>query len=468
MPFNSPQFAVFLGVTWLAWLIAPRNLRWLVLLVASAYFCGAYFPQFLLVAAGATALAYFTALKMAALPEPSRRRPLLTAAVMLLVANLALFKYAGEFGLSLALPVGVSFYTFQLIGYLVDVQRGTQAERDPRTFSLFVLLFPKMVSGPIERSRTLLPQLRSPTGFDYVDTVAGLRLVIWGLFKKLVIADRLAPFVSHVYDSPEAATGPLTAVASVMYAFQLYCDFSGYTDIAIGTARVFGYRLSPNFNRPYIATSIQDFWKRWHISLTSWLTDYVYTPLTRQKTFRIKLYYTMLASLFVTFVVSGIWHGSHWNFVVWGALHGAYIVLSLMTQKQRAAISQRVGLSNHPRVRNAWRIAATFTLVCVAYVLFRAGSLADAGTLYASFLVGWSDAFLAVKDLVRLDQGSFMIGAIATVILLVGEMCMASKPAQALFASHAPLRRSLYFLGALAVVALAPQQSGQDFIYFRF
>lgn len=468
MPFYSPQFAVFFVVTWIAWLLAPRSLRWLVLLAASIYFCGTDFPQFLLVAVAAAAVAYFAGLKMAALPEAARRKPLLVNAVLLLVANLALFKYAGEFGLTLALPIGISFYTFQLIGYLVDVYRSGQAERDPRTFALFVLLFPKMVSGPIERSRTLLPQLRELPGFDYADAVAGLRLVIWGLFKKLVIADRLAPFVSHVYDNPGTATGPLTVVASVLYAFQLYCDFSGYTDLALGTARMFGLRLTQNFNRPYIATSIQDFWKRWHISLTSWLTDYVYTPLTRQKKLKIKLYYTMLSALFLTFVVSGIWHGSHWNFVAWGALHGAYIVVSLVTQKQRAALSQRIGLANHPRLRNAWRIACTFTLVCTAYVLFRASSLADAGTLYASLLRGWSDAFVAVKDLVRLDQGSLSIAAIATAVLLVGEMCMARKSWQELFASSALLRRSVYFLGALSVVACAAQQSGQEFIYFRF
>lgn len=468
MPFHSAQFAAFLGVTWIAWLAFPARFRWLVLLLASLYFCGASHPHFLIVVLGAATLAFLVARRMAALPEPARRKPLLAAAIVLLVLNLSVFKYSGQLGLDLLLPLGISFYTFQLIGYLIDVQRGAPAEDDPRAFALFVLLFPKMVSGPIERARSLLPQLRIEQRFDYADTVAGLRLIAWGLFKKLVIADRLAPFVAHVFDDPDAATGPLTVVASVLYAFQLYCDFSGYTDIALGVGRLFGYRLSPNFNRPYIATSIQDFWKRWHISLTSWLTDYVYTPITRQKRLKIKLYYVMLGGLFVTFVISGIWHGSHWNFMAWGALHGGYIVVSLLTQKQRAALSDRIGLSRRPGLRHAWRVACTFTLVCAAYILFRAQSLGDAGALYASLLHGWSDAFQAVKDLVRLDMGSMLIAAPAVAILLVAEMLMGRSACQDAFARNVAFRHAIHLACALAVVLCAAQQGGQDFIYFRF
>lgn len=469
MPFHTSTFAILLSLTWLAWLVVPPGARWVVLLGASAYFCGSSHPMFLLQVVAASMFAYVVARKLAAIPEVARRKPLLTMAICALAANLALFKYAPAFDIGLLLPIGISFYTFQLIGYLVDVHRGLEPEKDLRVFSLFVLLFPKMVSGPIERARNLLPQLRVAQRFDYSLTVSGLSLILWGLFKKLVIADHLAPFVNHVFDDPAAATGPLTLAATILYAFQLYCDFSGYTDIAIGTAALFGYRLLANFNRPYIATSIQDFWKRWHISLTSWLTDYVYTPMTRQKKLKIKFYHAMLGGLFITFVISGVWHGSHWNFVAWGALHGAYIVISLQTQKLRNRLSDLAGLSSRPRLRRAFRIGVTFMLVCLAYVLFRASSLSDAMTLYASLAQGWDGTADAVKDLLRVDRSSMLLGGTGVLVVLAVE-ALGSRPAtQDAFRSQPAMRVLAYCACAFAVIAAGAFGTGsQDFIYFRF
>lgn len=468
MSFHSAEFVAFLALTYSVWLIVPASLGWLVLLAASLYFCGTYQPVFALQVLAAAAFAFLLAQRLGISTEPTRRKLLLAFAVALLVGNLTLFKYSGSFGFDLLLPIGISFYTFQLIGYLVDVYRGEVPERDPRTFSLFVLFFPKLASGPIERARTFIPQLQTLQRFDYAQTVAGLRLILWGAFKKLVVADHLAPFVAHIYDNPESATGAVTVMATVLYAFQIYCDFSGYTDMALGIAALFGYRLTPNFNRPYIATSIQDFWKRWHISLTSWLTDYVYNPIARQKLLKVKFYYVMLGGLFVTFVISGIWHGSHWNFVLWGALHGAYIVASLQTQKLRARISERSGLARRPRLRVAFRIGFTFTLVCFAYVLFRAENVGTAMDLYASLFRGWSQALQDLKVLVLINPGSMLIGLSGVGVLLLVEMLQARPAVRAAFEGRAAFRRITYFACALAVLMIGAVQGGQDFIYFQF
>jgi D-alanyl-lipoteichoic acid acyltransferase DltB (MBOAT superfamily) len=350
MPFISLAFVGYFAIVALVHFLLPLRWRWAWLLAASLVFCGWVEPIFLLQLMSATGLTYYAALRIEAEPDKERKQPILGWAVLALVANLFVFKYTSFFNetfrslfaglgaeypvapIQLPLPLGISFYTFLLIGYLVDVFRGAAAERHFGIFALFAAFFPKFVSGPIERGKNLLPQLHAPEGFDAQRVMLGLQLVLWGVFKKAVVADRIAGFVDPVYNDPGAWDGVAYISATFLYAFQVYCDFSGYTDIAIGLAIILGYRLMNNFNRPYFATSIQDFWKRWHISLTSWLTDYIYTPLTRQKTLKIKFFTMMLIGLFVTFVASGLWHGAQWTCVAWGALHGAYIVAAVMLQ----------------------------------------------------------------------------------------------------------------------------------------
>lgn len=469
MPFYSSQFLALLAITYVAWLAVPAAWRWLVLLAASLVFLCASHPWFLVPLLGATLFAFLVAHRLASLTEARQRKGLLALAIVLLAANLTAFKYAGAFGVGLLLPLGISFYTFQLVGYLVDVYRGFAPERDLRVFSLFVLLFPKIVSGPIERASNLLPQLRQPRHFDYAQTVAGLQLILWGAFKKLVVADRLAPFVARVYDDPSAAEGPTTVAATVLYAFQLYCDFSGYTDMALGLAAVFGYKLVQNFNRPYAAISIQDFWKRWHISLTSWLTDYIYNPLIRQRLVKVKLYWAMLGGLFITFVISGLWHGSHWNFVAWGALHGAYIVLSLMFQKQRAKVVEAFGLARRPTLRKVIRVGITFSLVCLAYVLFRAPGIGEAGILYASLFQGWGMVLQLAREFVFMDPGSLLIAMSGVLVVILVEAIQSNGNLRDRLYQAAPLRPALCFMCAFTVaVAGVFGEAGQQFIYFSF
>lgn len=386
MAFVSAQFVIFFLAVVVVHFALPARARWIWLLAASLLFYGFAEPIYLVQILAATGVSFWLGQRIEAAPDKKAKQPIMALGVVLLTLNLVVFKYTpflnetlrSVLGLASVpypvpelqwlLPIGISFYTFQLISYLVDVFRGQQkAERNLGAFTLYVTFFPKLVAGPIERAKNLLPQIHASPAFNRVDVMLGLQLILWGAFKKVFVADRIAPFVNSIYDNPEAANGVQIAFATWLYAFQLYCDFSGYTDMALGIALVFGYRLTQNFNRPYFATSIQDFWKRWHISLTSWLTDYIYTPLTRQKTFKIKLFDLMLYAMFITFVVSGLWHGAAWTFVVWGALHGSYIVVSLLLQKRWNTFARNIKLTERPNLYRGLKITVTFyaRLLCL-------------------------------------------------------------------------------------------------------
>jgi D-alanyl-lipoteichoic acid acyltransferase DltB (MBOAT superfamily) len=490
--FNSLQFVAFYAIAVLGYFALPGRFRWMWLLAASLYFYASAQPAYVVLILAATAVAFFAAFKIEAAAEKPAKLRWLWIAIGLLAGNLLLFKYTGFINetiraafnltgtdypvgaISILMPLGISFYTFQLIGYLVDVFRGAKAERHPGIFALWVTFFPKMISGPIERARGLLPQLHDPKPFVYATFVAGLQLVAWGAFKKIVVADRLAPYVASVYGDPHAWDGVSMAFATWIYAFQLYFDFSGYTDMALGTALILGFKLMPNFNRPYFATSIQDFWKRWHMSLTTWLTDYVFNPLMKSNFIKMKWYNLMMLSMFITFVVSGLWHGAQWTFVAWGALHGAYIVVALMFQKPWNQFAMKVGLVKRPRLYRWGKIVFTFTLVCLAYILFRAERLADAGYIFTHLHTGWGDIYSGVSDVIWSKTGYPEFGlALAGIAIVMGAELFQGSPqakaAIAAFARHAWMRWSFYFAGAASIVLLgAFYGQAQPFIYFRF
>jgi len=487
MAFISREFAIFFTIIATVYIFLPKHVRWIWLLAASVYFYGAVEPLFVAQIIAAAAVTYYFGLQIQQSSDPARKRLHLTIGVCLLVGNLAVFKYTGFlneslrgifgwFGLgypvptiSILLPIGISFYTFLLIGYLVDVFRGTQAERHFGIFSLYVLFFPKLIAGPIERTKNLLPQLHAPPDFKYEQAVYGLQLILWGVFMKAVVADRIAPHVNDVYDAPHAMDGVTLTFATFLYAFQLYCDFGGYTYIALGTAAFLGFNLVRNFDRPYMATSIQYLWKRWHISLTSWLTDYVYTPLTRQRRFKIKFYTMMLVGLFVTFVVSGIWHGAQWTFVIWGMLHGTYIVTSLLIQKQRNTFVRAVGLTKYPTVHRAIKIATTFLLVCFAYIWFRANSVSDAVHIVTHLHTGWTTPIEGIKVLVGANQPSFLLGLLGIAVVIAAEIVQGNKQRlHALLTDRAWLRWGLYYAGATSILLLGTLHANQPFLYFRF
>lgn len=483
MIFYSPEFIVFFVAVVMGYFVVPAAARWIWLLAASAFFYAYAGPAFLVQIFAATAVAYSVAFGIEGAQSAGAKQRRLTFGVVLLLVNLCLFKYALFFNnllgplvgwrgadgplITLIMPLGISFYTFQLIGYMADVYRGDRAERHFGIFCLFVLLFPKVVSGPIERSKNLLPQLHALPDFSLPLAIAGLQLMLWGAFKKIVVADRIAPYVDRVYSAPQDFDGVATAFATWLYAFQLYFDFSGYTDMALGAAMILGIKLMQNFDRPYFAVSVQDFWKRWHISLTSWLTDYIYTPITRAKWIKIKLYNLILIALMVTFIISGFWHGSHWTFIAWGALHGAYIVVSLLVQKPWNQFAKRIGLTKYPRFYNGFKVAKTFLLVCFAYILFRSADMGDALFMMGNLWTGWGNVPGGIGAVVQGDATNIVLALVGIVIVMAPEFLPERKPDDVVARPVWQVWITQYAL-VTAVLLFGASGGGEQFIYFRF
>ncbi len=390
MAFNSYQFLIFFPAVVLLYYAISHRWRWAWLLLASCFFYAAFIPVYLWILFFLITIDFFAALLIER-ATGHWRKALLGLSVLATCTVLFVFKYYDFFNasfvllgqklglqyspkvLSIILPLGLSFHTFQSLGYVIDVYRGVvKPERHLGRYALYVMFFPQLVAGPIERAKHLLPQLRKEQIFNSAFVVDGLRLMMWGMFKKVVIADRLALVVNSIYSDPTAFAGPSLVVATVFFAFQIYCDFSGYSDIAVGSARVLGIRLMQNFNCPYFAVSIADFWHRWHISLSTWFRDYVYISLGGNRVG----WWRWRINIFITFLLSGLWHGAHSTFVLWGALHGVYYIFSKSILKENC----------WPRI---FKIGCTFMLVGFAWILFRANSLSDAGYIMSHLWKGW-------------------------------------------------------------------------------
>jgi alginate O-acetyltransferase complex protein AlgI len=396
MLFNSTAFMVFLPLVFAAyWLLGRGTRLWqnAVLLIASYVFYGWWDWRFLLLLVFSTALDFLAGMMIHGEENEKRRTRLLWVTVALNLGLLGFFKYfnffmdstvrvletlgfqANPWSLNVLLPIGISFYTFHGLSYVVDIYfRRIAPNRDPMTYGVFVCYFPLLVAGPIERATNLLPQLEKPRSFDYRLAIDGFRIILWGFFKKLVIADSMAQEVNEIFASPETYGGGTLALGAVYFAIQVYCDFSGYTDIARGVSRLFGIEVLDNFKTPYLSRSIPEFWSRWHISLSSWLNDYVFTPLAIE--FRGWGRHGVFAAVFLTFLLSGLWHGPAWHFVAWGALHGLLYLPHVYGKKGLRTLSSR------KQMPLKWKdipgIVLTFTLVCLGYVLFRAESLSHA------------------------------------------------------------------------------------------
>jgi alginate O-acetyltransferase complex protein AlgI len=429
---------------------------------------------------------YILALKVSRSDKHTERKKLVGIGLTLLVGNLLIFKYAGFLSENLStvfryagishdpsiagvvLPLGSSFYTLQLVSYLVDVYRGEAAERSTTRFFLYVAFFPKIISGPIERARGLLTQLRSSPRPGNHDLLAGAQRILLGLLKK-IIADRIGVFVDRVYDSPGDDAGSGIAFATWLYAFQIYFDFSGYSDIAIGAARMFGVRLTENFDRPYFARSVQEFWKRWHRSFSSWLTDYVYAPLLRQRAIKGKLHRRMMLSILATFVLSGVWHGAAWNFVVWGLLHGGYLVLAVQLAGPWSIFTAKIGLTRFPKAHHCLHVARTFTLVCFGYVFFRANSLSDAMHLVGELGTGWMTPMSTLRRIIGADTADFILAMSGIVILMGYELLPVKLRASASSPEWISLRWLACGFGGMLVLTLTHYYgSDRAFIYFQF
>ncbi len=492
MLFNSTEFFIFFPVVVTLYFLTPYNRRWIILLLASYYFYMAWKPEYSIILMVSTVIDYLCGRAMGRIPDEdkSRRKPYLYISLLSNLSILALFKYYNFFNDSarslaegmgmgyampafeLLLPMGISFYTFQTMSYSIDVYNGRiKAEKHLGIFALFVTFFPQLVAGPIERAGNLLGQLHKSSSFDYARVVAGLRRMAWGFFKKIVIADNLALLVNQVYNNPTDYEGFTLILATIFFAFQIYCDFSGYSDIAIGAAQVMGYNLMENFRRPYFSKTISEFWSRWHISLSSWFRDYLYIPLGGNRVVKWRWYY----NLFITFLVSGLWHGANWTFVVWGALHGFYLVFAIVTAKQRNAVANSLGLTSNPVLYKWVQVLTVFTLVCFSWIFFRANSLADALYIVKYSVVGLGNisqvfAGINLDHLLFMDQSAkvFVVSVAAIVVMETVHLIQRNgSVSQLIMRRPAAVRWSIYYIAVIAVL-LFGQFGNQEFIYFQF
>jgi D-alanyl-lipoteichoic acid acyltransferase DltB (MBOAT superfamily) len=485
MLFNSLSFLVFFPVTTLLYFLLPHRARWVHLLLCSALFYAAFVPAYLLILLFMIVVDYAAGILIER-AAGGRRRAWLVLSLLANVGILAVFKYLGFINgnlyalaqflgwdypvrhLGFLLPIGLSFHTFQSMAYTIEVYRRRQpAERHPGIYALYVTFWPQLVAGPIERPQNLLPQFRQEHPFDPDRVFDGLRQMLWGFFKKVVVADRLAALADAVYADPRGFGGAWLALATVFFAFQIYCDFSGYSDIAIGAARVLGYRLMTNFDRPYAAPSVAEFWRRWHVSLSTWFRDYLYVPLGGN---RVPLP-RWCVNVLVVFLVSGLWHGASWTFVAWGGLHAVYLIASRLTSAARGRAAEAVGMSRHPGALHALRVGATFVLVTVAWVFFRAASLADATWIVTHLARGPLLARPAEPEtgmnLSPFKESNVAIGLTLIGLLLVAEHALARGAAQRVTVAPVWLRWPVYYALVVTILWLGVLGS-RSFVYFQF
>ena len=487
MLFNSLSFLLFFPVVTIVYFLLPHRFRWAFLLAASYFFYMCWNAAYALLLLSSTVATYASAVLMERSRSRTARKCLLAACLIVNLGILFTFKYFEFFtsGLyavldrlhvaytpvaySLLLPVGISFYTFQALGYAIDVYRGDVAvQKHFGKYALFVSFFPQLVAGPIERSKNLLPQFDEVHRFDYGNTVTGLRLMLWGYYKKIVIADTVCVAVNTVYNNVTAFDGFAICIATFLFAVQIFCDFSGYSDIARGCARIMGFRLMRNFDHPYFAHSAREFWSKWHISLSTWFKDYLYIPLGGNRRGKAR----QLLNLMITFLVSGLWHGANITFIVWGGIHGLLQIFGRLTQKLRdrcLSWTEKYGAAR--RLRSGCQMILTFALVCFAWIFFRANTMQDA--VYAvTHLLDWQSlsASYLFSDLKMVfgTRAEFYRLLATLPPFLVVSVIDRYRPLTMLAARVKPWVRWIAYVAAIVYILLFARADMQDFIYFQF
>lgn len=474
MLFNSISFIFFFIIVTSLYFLLPHKYRWFLLLVASCIFYMAFVPVYILILGFTIVIDYFAGIYIEN-AEGARRKLLLTVSLVANIGILAIFKYFNFISenltslfhtmglgvtvplLTILLPIGLSFHTFQAMSYTIEVYRGNQkALRDFGIYSLYVMFYPQLVAGPIERPQNLLHQFYEKHYFDYVRVAEGLRRMLWGMFKKIVIADRLSLYVDAVYNNSGHHSSSTLIVATIFFAIQIYCDFSGYADIALGAAHVMGFTLMENFRRPYFANSISEFWSRWHISLSTWFKDYLYISLGGNRVSVPRWYF----NLFIVFLVSGLWHGANWTYIVWGALNGLYLIFAIVLAKPKNYFNNLIGITKFPRLFTIFQIFTTFILVCFSWIFFRANSIKDAFRII-SRIVHFEGKLFIKEDL--------FYGLIAIGILFISEFIPEYYPEKKLMlkSDNLVVRFSSYAFLILLLLAIGVFDGGQ-FIYFQF
>lgn len=469
MLFNSNSFYIFFPIVFTIYWLIPQKHRWGILLVSSYYFYMSWNVKYVALILLTTVVSYVTALLLDRTDSVRKKKLYLAAALVISLGVLFFFKYfnflslsvtnalraisipVDDFTLNLMLPVGISFYTFQTLSYVIDVYRGeVKATTHFGKYATFISFFPQLVAGPIERTRNLLPQIEAEHQFHYDKAIYGVKMMAWGYFKKLVIADNIAAYVNLVYDDVTAHAGLSLIIATLCFAFQVYCDFSGYSDIALGAAKLMDIDLMQNFKGPYWAGSIKEFWSRWHISLSTWFRDYVYIPLGGNRVSKGRQRFNLM----VTFLTSGMWHGASWNYLLWGAIHGAgQIVENALPKKKKHYI-------------------LTFLFVSFAWIFFRANTMGDVWYILTHLFSGLSEPLAYVKNgLLTFEsighQKPFVILGAICVLMTYDYFSLKMDVIERIHKCPVVVRYTIYFL-LLALVLFYRQLESYEFVYFQF
>ncbi len=478
MLFNSLAFAAFFTVVFILYWILPHKYRWIFLLLASYFFYMSWNAKYIVLIVFTTIVSYAAALLIEKCRDRMCRRIVLMLGVVTCICVLTFFKYFNFLGNAVAsvlsacsikidplmvnvlLPVGISFYTFQTMSYMIDVYRGkVKAERNLGIYAAFISFFPQLVAGPIERTENLLPQIKSEKRFDYDTAMHGIRRMLWGYFKKIAVADVCAIYVDAVYESLTSHTGFDLAIAVFLFTIQIYCDFSGYSDIALGAAEMMGIKLMENFKSPYFSASIREYWSRWHISLSTWFKDYVYIPLGGNRCSRIRHYFNLI----VTFLVSGLWHGANWTFVVWGGIHGAAQIVEEsckgILQKMRGSRAGKIMLT-----------LCVFAFCNFAWIFFRAESVADAFYVIRHIFDHIFEPGLYFQNSVGLSEKDLLIILCLIAVVALYDYCSLAGDVLVKIEKYHKVFRILagYMLVIFIVWGLFYSAGTNGFVYFQF
>ncbi len=490
MLFNSIEFLIFFPIVVIAYFVFPKCIRNYWLLICSYYFYMCWNPKYILLLIATTIVTYLSGLFLDVVKRKKTesiqflKKIIVAASFIINIGLLVYFKYidfainvwtdmAAKFGITvisptfdIILPVGISFYIFQALSYTMDVYRDEiYAEKNIFRYALFVSFFPQLVAGPIERSKNLLKQLAKPGEFVYENVRNGLLTMLWGFFLKLVIADRCAVIVDNIFEDVSSYRGYELVVASVLFALQIYCDFMSYSTIAKGAAEVIGYSLMDNFDLPYFAVSIKDFWRRWHISLSSWLRDYLYIPLGGNRKGLIRKYVNIL----ITFFVSGLWHGAAYTFVLWGLLHGLYQIIEDIMGRlvKKASLLKHINMQNP--IMMIIRIPVTFVLVDVAWVLFRANTLADAMVVFNNMWYdNWDNFKDGIFELGLNEVNIYMLLGSLVILFISSLMRRFGIKLRDWISSRLFVVRYACYWTAMIMIMFSLDIEGKEFIYFQF
>lgn len=480
MLFNSLQYAVFFPIVFILYWILPASKRWILLLVSSYYFYMSWNPKYIFLIMFTTVISYFCALLLEKTKKQKYRKYILSSGILCTLGILFLFKYFNfsmemisaifakisipiqPFTLKFLLPVGISFYTFQTLSYIIDVYRGkSPAEHHLGKYAAFISFFPQLVAGPIERTDNLLVQIKAEHCFHYDKATYGLKLMAWGYFKKCVIADMAAVYVNNIYGNVMSYSGFALMGATFLFAIQIYCDFSGYSDIAKGSANLLDIDLMDNFKSPYLSKNIKEFWSRWHISLSTWFRDYVYIPLGGNRVSAVR----KDINVFITFLASGLWHGANYTYVIWGCLHGVYQIVQSHLPKVRVkkAMPFRDGLC----------IFLTFLCCCFAWIFFRASSVNDAFYVIAHMFDGINAPISYVKNGLN-SMGIFtwhdLIQMLGLFLLLLIYDCISLKKDVFLLLGKCNIliRWIIYIVLGVTIILMSQKGVSTEFVYFQF